>query len=87
MVTLKDLNVVIKTIWEDWVHNPYKYVIEMWAMAMNKAGSTNPKAVALALENLSYDGGVGKVTMRKEDHQLMLPLYIIIFRAWWTSKI
>ena len=50
----------------------------MWAMAI-KAGSANPKAVALALENLSYDGGVGKVTMRKEDHQLMLPLYVSSF--------
>ena len=77
---LEDLNVGYKKqSGEDWVHNPYKYVIEMWAMAMNKVGSTNPKAVALALENLSYDGGVGKVTMRKEDHQLMLPLYVSSF--------
>ena len=77
---LEDLNVGYKKqSGEDWVHNPYKYVIEMWAMAINKAGSANPKAVALALENLSYDGGVGKVTMRKEDHQLMLPLYVSSF--------
>ena len=86
---LKELNLGYKEqSGEDWVHNPYKYLIEMWAMAINKAGSSNPKAVALALENLSYDGGVGKVTMRKRRSPAYVTfIRIIIFRAWWTSKI
>lgn len=43
------------------------------AAAINKAKSTDPLKIALALENMSYPSIVGEVTMRKEDHQLLLP--------------
>ncbi len=52
---------------------------EMVAKAMNTAKSTDPKAVALALEDMRFPAENGEVWMRKSDHQLMQPLYISIF--------
>lgn len=43
------------------------------AAAINKAGSTESLKVARAMENLEFDSVVGKVRMRAEDHQLLLP--------------
>lgn len=45
----------------------------MVAAAINRAKSTSPLKIALALENMTYSSTVGEVTMRKEDHQLLLP--------------
>ncbi|MFC7518637.1 branched-chain amino acid ABC transporter substrate-binding protein [Herbaspirillum sp. GCM10030257] len=45
----------------------------MVAAAINKANSTSPIKIALALEGMTYPSIVGDVTMRKEDHQLLLP--------------
>ncbi|RJG06901.1 branched-chain amino acid ABC transporter substrate-binding protein [Noviherbaspirillum cavernae] len=45
----------------------------MIAAAINQAKSTDPLKIALALEGMSYPSIVGDVTMRKEDHQLLLP--------------
>ncbi|TFV95040.1 branched-chain amino acid ABC transporter substrate-binding protein, partial [Oxalobacteraceae bacterium OM1] len=45
----------------------------MVAAAINKAKSTDAVKIALALENMTYPSIVGDVTMRKEDHQLLLP--------------
>lgn len=43
------------------------------AAAINKANSSSPLKIALALEGMTYASIVGDVTMRKEDHQLLLP--------------
>ena len=43
------------------------------AAAINKAGSADTVKVARALEGLEYDSVVGKVKMRAEDHQLLIP--------------
>lgn len=64
---------------EDWNFMPIKYAIDMWAKAIDKAGSADPIKVARALENMRYDGGVGEVWMRPDDHQLMEPLYVATF--------
>jgi len=47
----------------------------MLAEAAKKAKSNEPKAVAYALEGMSFDTPTGKVEMRKQDHQLIQPLY------------
>ena len=51
--------------------------------AMEKARSSDPKAVALALEGLSYDGatlgGLHRATMRAADHQLQQQAVVSIF--------
>lgn len=64
---------------EDWGFIPIKYTIEMWAMAIDKAGSAQPNKVARALEDMRYDGGVGEVWMRPDDHQLMEPVFVATF--------
>ncbi|MEC4720874.1 branched-chain amino acid ABC transporter substrate-binding protein [Noviherbaspirillum sp. CPCC 100848] len=43
------------------------------AAAINTAGSSAPLKIALALEGMTYASVIGDVTMRKEDHQLLLP--------------
>lgn len=43
------------------------------AAAINKANSSAPLKIALALEGMTYASVIGDVTMRKEDHQLLLP--------------
>ena len=51
-------------------------MMEMVAKAFDKAGSTDAKAVAYALEGMEHQTSYGIVTMRAEDHQLIQPLYI-----------
>jgi branched-chain amino acid transport system substrate-binding protein len=51
-------------------------MMEMVAKAFDKAGSTDPKAVAYALEGLEHKTPYGTATMRATDHQLIQPLYI-----------
>ncbi len=53
-----------------------KIMWEMFAAAINKAKSDEPKAVAYALEGMKYDGDMGEVEMRKSDHQLIQPLFV-----------
>jgi branched-chain amino acid transport system substrate-binding protein len=64
---------------EDWGFMPYKYFVEMLARAIDKAGSAEPVKIAKALEDLRYDGGVGEVWMRADDHQVIMPLYVSSF--------
>lgn len=53
--------------------------MNMWARAMDQAKSTDPAKVALALEGMKYEADTGEVWMRKDDHQLMQPLFISTF--------
>lgn len=54
-------------------------VIEMLAKAIETAGSADPLAVALALENMEHTNIHGeKVIMRAEDHQLFQPIQISV---------
>src|SRR6201996_6685555 len=55
-------------------------MIDMLTDAINKAGSTDPLKVALALEGLHEKDLLGQETiMRKEDHQLLMPYYAGVF--------
>ena len=55
-------------------------MIDMLTEAINKAGSTDPLKVALALEDMHAKDLVGQETiMRKEDHQLLMPFYAAVF--------
>jgi branched-chain amino acid transport system substrate-binding protein len=52
----------------------------MLAAAINKAGSTDPLKVALALEGMEMPDVYGnKNTMRKDDHQLIQPFFTALF--------
>jgi branched-chain amino acid transport system substrate-binding protein len=54
-----------------------KIMWDMFAKAILQAKSVEPKAVALALEGMRHDGELGEVEMRKSDHQLIQPLYVL----------
>jgi branched-chain amino acid transport system substrate-binding protein len=54
-----------------------KIMWDMFAKALNQAKSADTKAVALALEGMKHDGELGEVEMRKSDHQLIQPLYVM----------
>jgi branched-chain amino acid transport system substrate-binding protein len=64
---------------EDWVFMPTQNALEMWVAAMERAGSTDPLKVALALEDMRYQTPTGEVWMRRDDHQLMQPLFLATF--------
>ena len=61
---------------EDYVHVRMQLMVEALAQAVEKAGSTEPVAVALALEKarVSMAGQTG--TMRAQDHQFQQPLVV-----------
>ncbi|CAJ0776675.1 Leucine-, isoleucine-, valine-, threonine-, and alanine-binding protein [Ralstonia condita] len=47
--------------------------VELLTDAIRKANSTDPLKIALALEGMQKQSFLGEVTMRKTDHQLLLP--------------
>lgn len=57
------------------IHN----AMNMLAMAADKAGSTEPKAIAFALEGMTYEGPTGTLTMREDNHQILQPLFMSTF--------
>jgi len=69
---------------DDYLHARMQLMVEMLVAAMEKAGSTDPKTVAVALEGLKLDGrplGVAhQGWMRPADHQLQQPLYVSVMR-------
>lgn len=60
----------------DWYYGRVGTQMDMFKMAIEKANSVDPVEVALALEGMTYDTPYGEVSMRKEDHQLLQPLFI-----------
>lgn len=59
-----------------WTTSNVRWVITLLAKAIEKAGTDDPKAVAYAMEGLDLDGPLGKVVMRKDDHQLQADLLV-----------
>ena len=51
----------------------------MIALAIDKAGSTDPVQVAYALEGMKYSGPSRESWMRADDHQLIAPIYVMRF--------
>ena len=55
-------------------------MLDMLAKAIDKAGTTDPLKVALALEGMQVKDMVGQENiMRKDDHQLLMPYYVGVF--------
>ena len=63
---------------EDYQHLRMTVMIEMLASAIEKAGSAEAGAVAAALEGARYSNGFHDAQMRREDHQLLQPLYVSV---------
>ena len=60
-----------------WIN--FQTMFDMLAAAINKAGSTDPQKVALALENIQTTDIFGRpATMRGADHQLQSPFYTAV---------
>lgn len=55
-------------------------MLEMMKAAGDKADSIDPLAVAKTLEGFEYDAAGGHLTMRAEDHQLQMPLYLSVLK-------
>jgi branched-chain amino acid transport system substrate-binding protein len=64
---------------EDWSWLPSYVAVHMLVGAIESARNTDPLKVARALEGLSYLSPTGPALMRKEDHQLIQPLYLATF--------
>ena len=63
---------------EDYQHLRMTVMIEMLAAAIEKAGSTEAGAVANALEGMRFANSFHDAVMRREDHQLLQPLYVSV---------
>jgi len=67
---------------DDYVHVRMQLMVEMLAAALARAGSTDARAVALALEGARFDattlGGLHEGQMRAADHQLLQPLVVSV---------
>lgn len=64
---------------DDFYFSTHNMAVEMLAMAMTQAKSTDPVKVAKAMENMKLNHAAGQVYMRAENHQLIQPLYISTF--------
>jgi branched-chain amino acid transport system substrate-binding protein len=58
---------------------PIWQTMDMFARAMTVSGSSDPVKVAYALEGMEYETPGGRSWMRKDDHQLIAPIYIASF--------
>ena len=65
---------------DDYVHLRMHVMIDMLAAAIEKAGSTEPAAVAYALEGARFRNGFHEATLRASDHQLIQPLYVSVMQ-------
>ena len=64
----------------DFVWVNYRTMFEMLRDAVNKAGTTDALKVALALEDMQAKDITGQTnTMRKTDHQMLVPFYQELF--------
>jgi len=61
---------------EDYVHVRMQLMVEALAQAVEKAGGTDPVAVALALEKARVSTAGQTGFMRAEDHQFQQPLVV-----------
>ncbi|MGY8525009.1 branched-chain amino acid ABC transporter substrate-binding protein [Paracidovorax citrulli] len=61
---------------DDYVHLRMQMMIEMLAVAIEKAGSTDAVKVARALEGMRYVNDFHDATVRADDHQVLQPLYV-----------
>ena len=63
----------------DYYYQRVFNLMDMLDGAIEEAGTTEPTAVAYALEGMSSETPYGTVTMREDNHQLLQPLFISTF--------
>lgn len=57
------------------------YMFNFLREAGDKAHSIDPTKIALAMEGLHYQGPVGDVWMRGEDHQIQMPIVMSVMKG------
>jgi branched-chain amino acid transport system substrate-binding protein len=69
---------------DDYLHVRMQAMVAMLAQAIEKAKTSEPTAVARALEGLRYDGheigGFHTGVMRAADHQFLQPLFVSVMQ-------
>jgi branched-chain amino acid transport system substrate-binding protein len=65
---------------DDWYTGQTYHAIAALTNAMAKAKSTDPKAVAFAMEGLSFKSYNGDVQIRANDHQMQQPLVLGVWK-------
>jgi branched-chain amino acid transport system substrate-binding protein len=63
---------------DDYVHLRMSAMVEMLAVAVGRAGSSEPRAVAKALEGARFVNGFHSAAMRASDHQLQQPVLVSV---------
>jgi branched-chain amino acid transport system substrate-binding protein len=66
---------------------PIWQTVDMFARALALAGTSDPIKVAYALEGMEYETPGGRSWMRKDDHQLIAPIYIASFTKAGTAGV
>jgi branched-chain amino acid transport system substrate-binding protein len=67
----------LKRYGRTWYADRYRFTLEMFAAALNKAGSDDPVAVAYALEGMTLPAPHGeKMMMRTDNHQIVMPMVV-----------
>jgi len=66
---------------DEFYYYRMKLMMGMLGQAIERAQGTDATKVAQALEGMTYEGDLTPVTLRKQDHQLLLPMYIPTFAA------
>jgi len=64
---------------EDPYTTSMAHAMELLTMAMNETKSADPAKVAKAMEGKKFQGHFGEIEMRKDDHQMIQPLYVATF--------
>ena len=67
----------LKKYGRSWYADRYRLTIELFAAALNKAGTDDPVAVAYAMEGMTLPGPHGdKIVMRADNHQIAMPMVV-----------
>ncbi len=73
-----EFRATLKDARDDYFNLRNVVMIEMLVAAVEAAGSTEAIAVARALEGRTHRGAPYEATMRRDDHQLLTPLYVSV---------
>jgi len=66
---------------QDYYYLRVKTMMEMFVKALNAAGSDDPTKVALALEGMKHQTPFGEVYIRKDNHQLIQPMFVSTLKS------
>jgi branched-chain amino acid transport system substrate-binding protein len=63
-------------VFEDAYYGSIRRAVRMLEKAMIESGTHNPELVGRALRDMEFADDAGLVSMRADNHQLLLPLFV-----------